>query len=278
LHDGLIAVSFLAAGAAGVVVSVLSALSTIPVLRFLSVPTSGLVLVILFIVTFLGIGLGLERLAIASNLQREVTRSYAEILGAVTRFERTIDDRSGSLQTELRDISRQLARFRALHNYDEVYAEAISLIRSGRGAETIRATSFGAAGAPQEYLEVLATTIQQQRPNRMSYRVVMGFRLDASGLPPKQYQPAVLVRRDVFSKHDVADRLDIRCIDTVFSLDILLIGTQHLLIAFPTRPHDPSPSLGLRISDRSIVEQVVEWYEEHIWSHAKTVDWEGEVS
>ena len=114
----------------------------------------------------------------------------------------------------------------------------------------------------------------------MRYRVIMGMQLDAEGAPPPDKQQAILTRRKKFKNYDVLnDRVQIKYLETQWSLNILIVGTEHLKIGFPALTGDREVVMSLRISDRSFVERVVHWYDEHLWNAkaAKDVTWTGGI-
>jgi len=115
----------------------------------------------------------------------------------------------------------------------------------------------------------------------MRYRVIMGMQLDAQGTPPPDKQQAILTRRKKFKNYDVLnDRLmQIKYLETRWSLDIVIVGTEHLIIGFPALEGDRQMVMSLRVSDRSFVERVASWYDEHLWNAkaVKDVTWTGGI-
>jgi hypothetical protein len=220
------------------------------------------VYLVLTIFSLIGIAIGLERYGVLEGMRAE--------------------------QAEVTHALHSSIDCRTLTSTHETYEEARRLIEYCTGNEIIRATTLGISHEERDldfdrYLDALAKKIRdtKRRGGTMRYRVIMGMQLDAQGTPPPDKQQAILTRRKKFKNYDVLnDRLmQIKYLETRWSLDIVIVGTEHLIIGFPALEGDRQMVMSLRVSDRSFVERVASWYDEHLWNAkaVKDVTWTGGI-
>ena len=166
-----------------------------------------------------------------------------------------------------------------------IYGEAKKLIDGCEGHEIIRATSI-LTGMPgdddsdenahvEAYLAAIANKCAEAKRNNhdLLYKTVLGFLPGGAGLPPEHKKLSITRRRDLFAKAGAPDRLLMKYIETDWSLDVLIVGTTQMIIAFPTLPRDRHLRIGLRIRSHAFVNQAVRWYDDCVLEQAKDIDW-----
>lgn len=190
---------------------------------------------------------------------------------------------AGFLLTGLNAVLRfQPFNVRPLRGSKEIYREARRMIEQCDGDEIIRATSISTSlpkdSDPdredvEKYIAYLATRCGTAKGNDHSliYKTVIGFVLE-DGRPPPHKHRAIHKRLDSFAQADAADRLVMRYLETSWSLDVLILGSNEMLIAFPTLPNNRQLMMGLRIKNKSFVASAVRWYDDCVWSIAKPLD------
>src|SRR5207244_12204632 len=100
--------------------------------------------------------------------------------------------------------------------------------------------------------------------------------LNEKGEPPPEGRSPICRRRELFKQNNALDRMEIRCLGGSWSLNLLIIGNEHMIIGFPTIAKDADMRTGLLINHPEFVGSVVRWYDEILWSEAKVVNWTGE--
>lgn len=241
-----------------------------PPMRFIN-----LTALILLVFSSMAIAISLERREALDEVREETQRRHEETL-------QKIEDSHQEL-AEVHQTLTTAVPVKPLIGHDAVYEEATRLIKHCRGSETIRSTSVGLDEHPdmvayRNYLETLAKKIGEGKRHKlgMVHKVVMGFHLNENGEPPLQDQPSVRNRRELFRQNNVLDRLEIKCLENFWSLNLLLVDNEHIIIGFPTRAKDRGTRFGIRISNKAIVESVIRWYDEYLWREAVPVHWTGE--
>ena len=118
------------------------------------------------------------------------------------------------------------------------------------------------------YLETIATKVSQSKTGKlgMIYKTVV-----TTHLTKTEFETATASRYQSFEKHGAADRLEMRSSNDVWSMDLLIVGTQHLVFAFPSQGKSYRINLGLRISNPDFVEKMVRWYDECVWSASSEI-------
>jgi hypothetical protein len=237
---------------------------------------------LLLVFSTLGMAISLERYEATGKAREEAQQRHAESIQATSLVQRTIEQSNLNLGKEIADIHQTLTSAitsKPLIGYEAVYEEALRLIKGCKGSEIIRSTSLTTAhvGMP-EYYETIARVIGQgkQRKLGMVYKTVLGFRPNEQGEPPPEYQEDISMRVRAFKENNVRDKLEMKYLDRSWFLDLLILGDEKMIIAFPTLARDPYLRLGIRISDKDFVRSIVQWYEEHLWREAETMTWTGE--
>ncbi len=175
----------------------------------------------------------------------------------------------------------------ALVGRSSVYKQANELVCKCKGTESILATSLGRYSDEEgedvnkewiEYVEILARKIGEAKKEdqRMEYKVVMAFQPDGKGFPPPDKLRAIKRRGNAFVKHDALDRLSIMSIDISWSIDVLIIGSENMIIGFPTVGKHRDLMLGIRIQNREFVENAIAWFNEFVWKYPKAIEWSEE--
>ncbi len=249
----------------------------VPVLGSLNYPAVGL-----FVFSILALAIGLERYATFEEAGDKAQRRHLEIIQALSEIHRAVEQQNQVLVKELSDIYETLTATitgEALIGHVTIYQEAIRLLKACKGSQIIRSTSLTATLIDNPaYYEALAKVVGQGKQKKlgMVYKVVMGCRLNEKGEPPPEWQQTIRHRRKFFRENNALDKLEIKCLDTTGFLDLLIIGDEHMIIAFPTIARDPYLRLGLRISNKDFVRSVAQWYEEYLWREAKGLNWSDE--
>jgi hypothetical protein len=242
------------------IITLYSWLSLIKFLGLTGLDITTSVYLVLTIFSLIGIAIGLERYGVLEGMRREQIEANRALHASIP--------------------------CRTLMTTQENYEETKRLIEHCTGDEIIRATSLGISHEERDpafdsYLDTLARKIQDARRHgeAMRYRIIMGMQLDAQGAPPPNKQQAILARRKKFKHYNVLNNrlLHIKYLETQWSLDMVIVGNDHLIIGFPAFAGDRQLSMSLRVSDRSFVDRVAHWYDEHLWNVAQDVTWTGGV-
>lgn len=171
--------------------------------------------------------------------------------------------------TEVERTLQATGALKPLLSREALYQEVVQLIRQCGGTEIIRATSLlrREGVRPTEvvsaaYVEALAAKVSQSKKGKlgMIYRTVV-----TKGLSNEHFDAVIQSRYQPFEKHKILDRIEMHASEDLWSMDIIIIGTQHMVIAFPAQGRSYSSNLGMRISDSQLVENVARWYDECLW-------------
>ncbi len=281
-------------------VSVLIALASLysPIFEFIvtifpPLRLFNLTALLLFIFSSVGLTIGLERYETLTEAKEEARKKHEEVVQVLNQIKKTVEQNDQNLVKEVAGIQQTLmataVTVKPLIGNDVVYEESIRLIKACKGSEIIRATSFihypihyanleDISEPNREYLETLAKAIGQGKQKKlgMVYKVVMGFGLNERGEPPPEGQRPIRKRRELFRQNNALDRMEIRCLDGSWSLNLLIVGHEQMMIGFPTIVKDADMRTGILINHKEFVGSVIRWYDEFLWSEAKVVNWTGE--
>jgi len=166
-----------------------------------------------------------------------------------------------------------------------IYIAARQMVEKCPHDGIIRATSISTAMPSDDesdhplveaYLNTIVTKCAAAKLDSQAlvYRTVLGFKRDSNGVPPQHKERSITRRRELFKAHGLQKSLDMRYIETDWSLDVLIVGPDQMLIAFPTAPRDRSLRLGLRVENHEFVQQAIRWYDECVVSQSKPVTWQ----
>ena len=173
-----------------------------------------------------------------------------------------------------------------------VYQEVTKLLEACTGSEIIRTTSLTVLASDSDkdkdesppdspelarYLEAMAQTIAAKKGTGMSYRCVMGFRLDRSGSPPPNKKRAISKRRAVFSKHNVLSNMKLKYLNSSWALDMIIVDDGDVVLGFPTVAGSTEIRLGVRISGKGLLKEVIRWYDDYLWQPSKDIVWTEET-
>lgn len=204
-------------------------------------------------------------LGLAVGLLSTIVTLLVEIIARIHKVERAFLE--GLIEVE--HTLQAAGALKPLLSRDALYREVVLLIKHCNGTETIRATSLlSREGAhPTEvvsatYMESLAAKVSQSKKGSlgMIYRTVV-----TSSLPSNHFDEVIRSRYQAFEKHKALDRIEIHKSDNLWSMDIIIIGARHMVIAFPAQGRSYSSNLGVRISDPELIENVTRWYDEWLW-------------
>lgn len=145
---------------------------------------------------------------------------------------------------------------------DVIYKDAVDLI--DKTQKIIRATSFGdkKKKPSKAYIKSISTKLQQSRSvNRpIEYRLIASHEIDLTA------------RIDIFNENNVLDLVKIKRIESPWAPNVLIIDNCHLHISFIELPSDIAFRRALCFHDKtSIVENIVDWYDNYLWSSEKAV-------
>jgi hypothetical protein len=236
---------------------------------------------LLLVFSTLGIAISLERYEAFGKAKNETQRRHEEVIHAIYQVQKIFED---DLTRELTEVHQTLATAidsKPLIGNEAVYGEAIRLIKACKGSEVIRATSLinnlhDESKTPyKEYIQTLAKAVGQSKQKRLNmvYKVVMGLQSNDKGEPQLAYQQTINRRREVFKENDALDRLEIKCLETYWSLNMLIVGNEQMIIGFPTIAGDSSIRSGIRVTNKDFVDSVARWFDEYLWHRAEYVIW-----
>jgi len=282
------------------IISLLIALASIfdPVDKFVIaiVPALGLMNLsglLLLLFSAIALAIGLERYANLDEVRIETQNRHSEVIQAISHIQQISEQHGLNLAKDINEIRQTLnavVEAQVLLGPEAVYAEAIRLIRACEGSEIIRATSLDQFTTLESYtelenipiyksyLETLAKKISQTKHDKigMVYRVVIGFRPNEKGeLPPGSIQ-IVQKRREFFKSNNALDKLEIKWLDSFWSLDLMIVGDTEMIIMFPTNIGDRHYRLAIRITHETFVSHLTRWYDERPWREAKDLVKTGE--
>ncbi len=256
-------------------------ISIVPVLRSLNITA-----LLLLSFSILALAIGLERYASFDEVREESRSRHSEVIQAINQIQQVTVQHGLNLGREIAAIQLTLINTieaKVLYGPGEVYEEAIKLIKACEGSEIIRATSLDQFSTLESYtnlekmpiyrtyLETLIKAIGQRKPNSigMFYKVVVGLRPNERGeLTPENLQ-IINKRKELFQNHNVQEKLEIKWLDSFWSLDVLIVGNKQMIIMFPTTIGERHHRLALRITHTKFVSDVTRWFDERPWREAK---------
>lgn len=157
----------------------------------------------------------------------------------------------------------------------EIYREAIRLIADADVNDESRATAplFDRAETGdrlfQEYLDTIAQKCREatRKHGKFAHHALFAFSRKSGRIPPG-VKTALQTRQRIFADRNVADRLHLyeTASDTTF--DILVVGTDRAIIAFPEDTLDRRLQHGLSISGIAAVSSLLNWYNHTIAEQA----------
>jgi hypothetical protein len=165
-----------------------------------------------------------------------------------------------------------------------IYIEARRMVERCKGYEIIRATSISTVLPGDDesehpdveaYLSTIASKCAEAKRCGMNllYKTVFGFAGDANGVPPVHKMKSIDKRRELFAAGRADDRLVMKYIEADWSIDILIVGSEEMIIAFPTLPHDRHLQIALKIKGAEFVAQAIRWYDDCVLDAATEVTW-----
>lgn len=241
---------------------------------------------ILVVFSALAIAISLERYEAFVKAREEAQHRHSEITQAISQIQSIVSRDIPSLESGITQLYQMLmstvGSVKILEGHEVVYEEAVRLIKKCNSSDIIRSTSLDLYSDPEtitipykSYLETIAEVIGQGKHKKlgMSHKVVMGFRPDENGEPPPKNKQTINARRKAFMRYDALDRLYIKYVESSWFVSLLIVGDDEMIFGFPTIAGDSRIRLGIRITDRVFVGNVVRWYEEYLWHVAKDVTW-----
>lgn len=247
-----------------------------------------LIALLLLVFSVLGIAISLERYETVGVVREKAQRRHEEVIQAIARTQSIVERDDLNLEKGIAEVHQLLTisipSQVLMGGPNEIYRVSIELVENCKGTEIILATSLGdilhedVESPYNQYLEALVKKIVETKQQKigMLYRVVMGFQLNREGEPPLVNQAGIRRRRELFKKYNILDRMQIRYLETPWSLDLFIVGNEHMIIGFPSYAEHREIRLALRVTDKDFVNHVAGWYNEHLWSAAKPLTWTGE--
>lgn len=104
------------------------------------------------------------------------------------------------------------------------------------------------------------------------YTIVMAYRPEADGTPPPDRVEAIRYRQKVFDEFGALDRLTILQLDDSGLMNVMTIGYDGALIAFPGRRKDPHLRHAIWISSHEFVTLLNDWFEYCVRPRCRMVD------
>lgn len=166
----------------------------------------------------------------------------------------------------------------------EMYEEIMALIRKAKPQIHIRATSTIVTDHIDEekvfldYVETVAMKIgdAKRRGYAADYTLVTAFTPQPDGRMPADREAAVRTRLGLFEKHDARDRYKLYYTPQHGSVDVLVIGDDHVVIGFPAAAATDDPLLrnAIIISGHEFVTHIVHWFDHCVRAIATPVDLE----
>lgn len=124
-----------------------------------------------------------------------------------------------------------------------------------------------------EYLDTVARKCGEAEANNanMLYHVVVATNRPVSEALPTRLRRALTKRVRLFHEHEATRRMKIFTINEHWSLNMLLVGRDHAVIAFPNDKTDAKLRFGVRISGSEFVGPIVDWYDRCVESRAHRI-------
>ena len=121
-----------------------------------------------------------------------------------------------------------------------------------------------------DYLETVARKCGEAEAinANMLYHVVVGTTRAVTDPLPTRQQRALTKRVGLFEAYGATKRMRIALINEHWSLNMLLVGREHAVIAFPNDKRDAKLRFGVRISGSEFVGPIVDWYDRCVESRA----------
>jgi hypothetical protein len=149
----------------------------------------------------------------------------------------------------------------------EVYAEAVRLVVNAGIHDDARATAtiFDNKETTDHlfmtYLNLIALKCRdaEEQGGSFEHHALFSFARDAAGRIPDGVNKGLEIRRQVFLSHNVLRRLHLYHISEPM-LDMLLVGRNRALIAFPESPSSSRLLHGVSAIDLKSVSSLANWY------------------
>ena len=207
------------------------------------------------------------------SLLATIVTLLVEIIARIHRAEYSLLQGLEEVEQTLRVTGA--GTLKPLLSREALYREIGQLVKQCSGTEIIRATSLGkrdadpGANVDVNYIDTVATKISQSKRGKlgMLYRTVV-----TNSLSKVDFDTAIRSRHQAFQKHGILDRLEMHSSADIWSMDLIIIGTQHLIIAFPAQGQSYVINLGIRISNPELVENIARWYDECLWVPTSKVE------
>ncbi|MBU2523189.1 MAG: hypothetical protein KKE23_02780 [Nanoarchaeota archaeon] len=270
----------------GILIPILDKVASIvPILSILKFPfdSSGLPLLI-FIVSFLALSVGLERYATFDEIKKESKQNHEKVIELLNNLQNISKIKNNQCQLIISDFKKAITlavESKLLMGQEAVFDEAKQLIIECDGSEIIRGTSLWPLSEDNnlpesvlpynDYLVTLAKKIGEEKKKKlgMLYKVVFAFKKEKNLKPPFIKQRSINLRKQLFAENGAQDRIEIKWIDSSWSIEFLIVGEKHVIIGFPTYSKDNEVRMGIRFSNIEFTKNFVRWYEECFWQKSK---------
>ena len=230
--------------------------------------------------------MGLERYAHFDEVREERQYRHSEVIRAINQIQQVTEQHGLNLGQEIAEIRRTLIsaiEANVFFGPEAVYAETIRLLKGCEGSEIIRTTSLDRfttlesytnlenMSTYRAYLETLAEALGQKKHYTigMYYKVVVGFQPNEKGGLSSESLQIVQKRKDFFKSYNVIEKVEMKWLDSFWSLDVMIIGNKNMLIMFPTTVGDRYHRLAIRFTNKEFVSNMTRWFDERPWREAK---------
>jgi len=167
-----------------------------------------------------------------------------------------------------------------LMSREALYEEIAKRVRKAKRHEHIQVTSTlpHQVNEPdpsfEKYISAVAEKCADAKKHDdiADYTVVMAYKLNPDRTPPPDRVEAIRFRQKAFAIVGATDRMKILHIDDYWLIDVMTIGYDNGLIAFPGRRNDPKLRHAIWIYGHDFVSLLNEWFELCVKPRCNVVD------
>lgn len=227
--------------------------------------------VLILLVSFLCLGLGVERLLVlrkiragvrdAQQERQSIKKMTAVILRNLGSLERNIDTDFKRLLEEEQGLELALTSMshaEVISGTQRIEVAAKLLIRNTDKDEDVLAT--GQYHLPESYFKYVAKRVHQavRDGGDMKYYVILNEEKNKSDG----------MRSSAFEELGIAEKLVSKFVDRPWPFEAL-IGSNSVILALPQASKDQSFIVALKIDDKEFVGRARRWFNEVLWLQAK---------
>ncbi len=151
----------------------------------------------------------------------------------------------------------------------DLYREAIRLVQTANLDDQIRATASlfdrteSLDSLFREYLHAIVERCRAaaEASRKLAHHALFAFRRDSVGAIPEGIRRGLDLRVELFSVNGISDRIHLYQVDDDAMLDMLLVGRDRAIIAFPENSKSSHLRYGISAVGQQTVLSLVNWYE-----------------